>query len=95
MVKQPPRQDEELKKRRGRRVKRKYACKCQRHRGKTKRRYRTKSKRRKRGDKSKNGRSITLVVMYTLKRKEDGKLHGPINKKVQAVRLGSYVSSEY
>jgi len=82
----PTATDKELKKRRGKRVKRKYACSCQRHRGKTKRRYRTKNKRRKKGDKSKNGRSITLVVMYTLKRKEDGKLHGPINKKV----WGSY-----
>jgi hypothetical protein len=35
---------------------------------------------------TKNGRSITLVVMYTLKRGEDGKLHGPINKQV----WGSY-----
>ena len=39
-------------------------------------------KRRKKGDKSKNGRSATLVVMYTLRRGEDGRLHGPINKKV-------------
>lgn len=82
----PTATDKELKKRRGKRVKRKYACTCQRHRGKTKRQYRTKSKRRKKGDKSKNGRSITLVVMYTLKREDDGKLHGPINKKV----WGSY-----
>jgi hypothetical protein len=82
----PTATDKELKKRRGKRVKRKYACNCQRHRAKTKRQYRTKNKRRKKGDKSKNGRSITLVVMYTLKRKEDGRLHGPINKKV----WGSY-----
>jgi len=33
-------------------------------------------------DKSKNGRSITLVVMYTLKRGDDGRLHGPIHKRV-------------
>jgi hypothetical protein len=45
-----------------------------------------KKKRRKKGDKSKNWRIITLVVMHTLKRGEDGKLHGPINKKV----WGSY-----
>ena len=38
------------------------------------------------GDKSKNGRSITLVVMYTLKRGDDGRLHGPIHKRV----WGSY-----
>ncbi len=38
--------------------------------------------RRKKGDKSKHGRSATLVVMYTLRRGEDGRLPGPINKKV-------------
>ncbi len=74
---------EELEKRSGKRTKPK--CCCQRHRNKNKRSCRCK-KRRKKGDKSKNGRSITLVVMYTLKKGEDGKLHGPINKKV----WGSY-----
>jgi hypothetical protein len=29
-----------------------------------------------------NGRSATLVVIYTLRRGEDGRLHGPIHKKV-------------
>jgi len=29
-----------------------------------------------------NGRSATVVVMYTLRRGEEGKLDGPINKKV-------------
>jgi hypothetical protein len=38
--------------------------------------------RRKKGDKSKNGRSATLVVMYTLRRGDDGRLHGPVHKKV-------------
>jgi hypothetical protein len=38
--------------------------------------------RRNKGDKSKNGRSATLVVMYTLRRGADGRLHGPCNKKV-------------
>ena len=57
-------------------------CKCQRHRGRAKRQRRGRKKRRKKGDKSKNGRSATLVVMYTLRRGEDGRLHGPINKKV-------------
>jgi len=78
----PTATEEELAKRRGPRKKRDGCrCGCQRHRGKQKRR-RKKKKRRKRGDKSKNGRSITLVVMYTLKRGVDGKLHGPINKQV-------------
>ncbi len=82
----PTAREEELQKRRGKRKKTKLACSCPRHRGKHKRQCRCKRKRRKRGDKSKNGRSITLVVMYTLQRGEDGQLHGPINKKV----WGSY-----
>lgn len=82
----PTAREEELKKRRGKRKKRTYTCTCSRHRSKSKRKWRSKRKRRKRGDKSKNGRSITLAAMYTLKRGEDGKLHGPINKKV----WGSY-----
>ena len=68
-----------------RRQKRKHAsncsCGCQRHRGR-KRRKGKKKKRKKRGHNSKNGRSATLVAMYTLRRGEDGKLHGPINKKI-------------
>jgi hypothetical protein len=56
-------------------------CGCQRHRGR-KRRKGKKKKRKKRGHNSKNGRSATLVAMYTLRRGEDGRLHGPINKKV-------------
>ena len=80
----PTAREEELEKRRGKR-KKETSC-CQRHRGKIKRGKRSKKKRRKKGDKSKNGRSITLVVMYTLKKGDDGKLHGPLNKKV----WGSY-----
>lgn len=80
----PTAREEELKKRRGKR--KKHKCCCPRHRGKNKRQCRCKKKRREKGDKSKNGRSITLVVMYTLKLGEDGKLHGPINKKI----WGSY-----
>jgi hypothetical protein len=68
-----------------RRRKRKHApscsCGCQRHRGR-KRRKGKKKTRKKRGHNSKNGRSATLVAMYTLRRGEDGKLHGPINKKI-------------
>ena len=71
----------ELEKRRGKR-KEQTSC-CQRHRSKAKRQL-SKRKRRKRGDKSKNGKSTTLVVMYTLKKDKYGKLHGPINKKVWA-----------
>jgi hypothetical protein len=77
---------DELQKRRGKRHPKPHACGCTRHRGQAKRACRGKQKRRKPGDKSKNGRSITLVVMYTLKRGDDGRLHGPINKHV----WGSY-----
>jgi hypothetical protein len=68
-----------------RRQKRKHApscsCGCQRHRGRRRRRGK-KKKRKKRGHNSKNGRSATLVAMYTLRHSEDGKLHGPIHKKI-------------
>ena len=77
----------ELKKRRGERKKgTKNKCGCKRHRAKEKKLSHSKKKRRKAGDKSKNGRSITLVAMYTLKRGSDGKLHGPFKKKI----FGSY-----
>ncbi len=76
----------ELEKRRGpRRHLQGCCCGCQRHRGQAKRRgpnQKTRKKRRKKGDKSKNGRSATLVAMYTLRRAADGKLHGPVNKRV-------------
>ncbi len=78
----PTATEEELEKRRKKRGKNKKGC-CQRHRGKEKRKGKWR-KRRKKGDKSKNGRSITIVVMYTLKRGADGLLHGPINKIVWA-----------
>ncbi len=78
----PTATDEELEKRRKKRGKNKKGC-CQRHRGKDKRKGK-KRKRRKKGDKSKNGRSITIVVMYTLRRGADGLLHGPVNKIVWA-----------
>ena len=79
----------ELSKRRGpRRHQKGCDCGCQRHRGQAKRKARGSKKRRKRGDKSKNGKEVMLVVMYTLKRGADGKLHGPINKKVWASFAG-------
>jgi hypothetical protein len=82
----------ELDKRRGPRHKANCSCGCQRHRGQGRRRGPKAGKsgknRRKKGDKSKNGRSATLVAMYTLKCGKDGKLHGPINKRV----WGSFAS---
>jgi hypothetical protein len=73
----------ELEQRRGpRRHGLRCTCGCQRHRGRARRRQRGPKKRRKKWAKDKNGRSATLVVMYTLQRGDDGLLHGPINKRV-------------
>lgn len=85
----PTATEAELAKRRGkRRHKSGCTCGCQRHRGQSKRAARGPKKRRKKGDKSKNGKEVSVVVMYTLKRGDDGKLHGPINKKVWASFAG-------
>jgi hypothetical protein len=75
---------QELARRKGQRRRRARACPhgCQRHRGRACRQRRGRTKRRKKGDKSKNGRSATLVAIYTLRRGDDGRLHGPCNKKV-------------
>jgi hypothetical protein len=81
----------ELAKRRGKRKpkqERGCACGCQRHRGKAKRQARGSKKRRKKGDKSKNGKEVSVVAMYTLRQGGDGKLHGPINKKLYATFAG-------
>lgn len=80
----PTATEQELARRRGRRSRHRRGCDCgcQRHRGRARRRQRGRKPRRKKGDKSKNGRSATLVVMYTLRRGEDGRLHGPCNKRV-------------
>ena len=81
----------ELAKRRGKRKprhERGCKCGCQRHRGRAKRMARGSRKRRKRGDKSKNGKEVSVVVMYTLKRGDDGQLHGPRNKKLYATFAG-------
>jgi hypothetical protein len=80
----PTATDEELNKRRGPRKGKcdEHECKCQRHRGRSGRKSRGKKEKRKPGDKSKNGRGAVLIAMYTLKGGEDGRLHGPVNKKV-------------
>ena len=81
----PTATEQELSKRWGKRQHAKgCSCGCQRHRGKAKRKARGSKKRRKKGDKSKNGKEVMVVVMYTLRRDPDGKLHGPINKKIWA-----------
>lgn len=87
----PTATEAELAKRRGKRKpkhEKDCPCGCQRHRGKAKRQARGSKKRRKKGDKSKNGKEVSVVVMYTLKRGKDGKLHGPINKKLYATFAG-------
>jgi hypothetical protein len=78
----PTATEQELARRRGPRAGHGPGCQCQRHRGRARRGRRGRKPRRKKGDKSKNGRSATLVVMYTLRRGDDGRLHGPVNKKV-------------
>ena len=81
----PTATEAELRKRRGKRGHlRGCQCGCQRHRGKAKRKARGTKRRRKKGDKSKNGKEVMVVVMYTLKRGDDGQLHGPLNKRTWA-----------
>lgn len=69
---------QELKKRRGKRRKAKVP-RSPRHRGQKRRQRWSPKQRRKKGDKSKNGKMATLVVMYTLKR-QGPYLVGPINR---------------
>jgi hypothetical protein len=88
----------ELAKRRGQRRPRHTkdcSCGCQRHRGKAQRQARGSKKRRKKGDKSKNGKEATVVVMYTLKRGSDGRLHGPLNKKIWATLAGRQAAANW
>lgn len=73
---------EELKKRRGKRRRGAKAI-SPRHRGRKTRERWTKPPRRKKGDKAKNAKMGTMVVMYTLRRR-GGHLLGPINKRVYA-----------
>jgi hypothetical protein len=79
----PTATEEELKKRRGKRSGNSHSG-SPRHRRKANRRQKGSKKRKKKGDKSKNGRMVTIVVMYTLRRCSDGTLEGPINKIVYA-----------
>jgi hypothetical protein len=80
---------EELRQRRGpRRPEAGCGCGCQRHRGRTQRQRRGRKKRRQKGDKSKNGKEVMVVVTYTLRRGADGRLHGPLHKKVWATFAG-------
>jgi len=77
----PTATEQELKRRRGPR--RKHRAKSPRHRGRDRRDYYGSKPRKKKGDKSKNAKMATMVVMYTLKR-SGRQLLGPINKWVYA-----------
>jgi hypothetical protein len=94
----PTATEAELAKRRGPRKSRHSCggtCGCQRHRGRAKRHARGSKKRRKKGDKSKNGKEVIVVVMYTLKRGADGRLHGPRNKQVWATFAGRKAAAQW
>jgi len=78
----PTATDEELRRRRGKRARRAKAP-SPRHRGRASRKRRTKKPRRKKGDKAKNAKMGTMVVMYTLRSQGD-LLLGPINKRYYA-----------
>jgi hypothetical protein len=92
----PTATEAELSKRRGKRGhSRGCGCGCQRHRGQAKRRARGAKRRRKKGDHSKNGKEVTVVVMYTLRRGDDGRLHGPINKRIWASFGGKKAATKW
>ena len=55
-----------------------------RHRGRAARLRWGSQKRRQKGEKAKNGKMATIVVMYTLRKSADGTLEGPLNKRVYA-----------
>lgn len=73
----PTATESELERRRGPRKKK--PKRCRRHRGKQSRGRYGKKPRRTKGDKSKNAKMATMVVMYTLRKGKDGKRHGPLN----------------
>lgn len=76
----PTARESELEKRRGKR-KSKEPAPSPRHRGRADREAEEEQPRRKKGDKSKNGKQVTVVVMYSLQYKE-GLLLGPLNRRV-------------
>lgn len=79
----PTATEQELARRRGKRKNRRAQAASPRHRGRLDRKRRGKKPRRKKGDKSKNARMATVVVMYTLRReKHQGRwvLCGPLNR---------------
>jgi len=79
----PTATEDELRRRRGKRRKRSTSS-SKRHRGRRARGRYAKKPRRKKGDKSKNAKMATMVVMYTLRRVGTRRLEGPINRWVYA-----------
>ncbi len=78
----PTATERELKRRRRKRsAKAKGASKSPRHRGRKKQARHDKQPRRRKGDKSKNAKVATMVVMYTLRRKGTRRLEGPVNRR--------------
>jgi hypothetical protein len=90
----PTATDQELRRRRGPRKPNPHP-ESKRHRGRAKRRERGSRPRRKPGDKSKNARMATMVVMYTLKKATDKNgrpvLLGPLNLRI----LASFAPKKY
>lgn len=79
----PTATESELVARRGKRKKKRGGKSgSPRHRGRQKRERFTRKARRLPGDKSKNAKMATVVVMYTLHRTRAGYLNGPLNKRV-------------
>jgi hypothetical protein len=78
----PTATESELQRRRGKRRRQRLPA-SPRHRGRHRRRRYGKKPRRNKGDKSKNARMATMVVMFTLK-PHGNKLLGPINRKLYA-----------
>ena len=78
----PTATESELSRRRGKRRRQRLPA-SPRHRGRHRRRRYDKKPRRNKGDKSKNAKMATMVVMFTLKR-HGNKLLGPINRKLYA-----------
>jgi len=77
--------EHELELRRGPRSKESRPC-CKRHSGRVQRKKQNRKEKRINDakDPSKNAKEVTVLVMYTLSRGEDGRLHGPVNKRVHA-----------
>jgi hypothetical protein len=79
----PTATEREMRRRRGKRRK-SHSDGSPRHRGRRGRGRYPSQPRRKKGDKSKNAKMATMVVMYTLRRKGTRRLEGPVNRRLYA-----------